>query len=290
LALEYGAESNMITRTAPIDEALRARKELDPKREAAARRAIELDPNLADGYMALSGAKLYREKLLLREDLLSKALALDPNNAVTLGVYGNLLAGVGRLKEALAVRQQSSALEPFNPTGNSNLADSLWLDGQNDAAIAILKDTPGWIPRAETARIYTSMGRYSEAADAELEITSMSVRPETAATAKEAARLLRTAPATYPSPQDLPRLVGRGHVYLHIGALDRALEDIEKEGEAGFFSVASIAVLWHPSYAPVRKTERFKAHVRKAGLVDYWRARGWPEFCRPVGTDDFVCT
>ena len=127
------------------------------------------------------------------------------------------------------------AVEPFDPTGNSNLADSLWLDGQNDAAIAILKDTPGWIPRAETARIYTSMGRYSEAADAELEITSMSVRPETAATAKEAARLLRTAPAKYPSPQDLPRLVGRGHVYLHIGALDRALEDLKRRVKPGSF-------------------------------------------------------
>ena len=28
---------------------------------------------------------------------------------------------------------------------------------------------------------------------------------------------------------------------------------------------------------PVRKTERFKAYARKSGLVDYWRARGWPD-------------
>jgi hypothetical protein len=59
--------------------------------------------------------------------------------------------------------------------------------------------------------------------------------------------------------------------------------------------------LWHPSYAPARKTERFKAFARNAGLVDYWRAKGWPEFCRPVtperasakagpmGADDFAC-
>jgi hypothetical protein len=40
----------------------------------------------------------------------------------------------------------------------------------------------------------------------------------------------------------------------------------------------------------LRKTERFKAYVRKAGLVDYWRARGWPDLCRPVGEDDFICT
>jgi hypothetical protein len=39
----------------------------------------------------------------------------------------------------------------------------------------------------------------------------------------------------------------------------------------------------------VRKTERFKTHVRGLGLVDYWRTKGWPQFCRPTTGDDFVC-
>jgi hypothetical protein len=52
---------------------------------------------------------------------------------------------------------------------------------------------------------------------------------------------------------------------------------------------AWIIAVWHPSYAPVRKTERFKTFARQAGLVEYWRAKGWPEFCRPVGANDFVC-
>ncbi len=80
-----------------------------------------------------------------------------------------------------------------------------------------------------------------------------------------------------------------GWIYLHVGAASRVLEQYERESEAGFFNYAYISLLWHPSYAPVRKTERFKAYVRKAGLVDYWRARGWPDLCRPMGTDDFVC-
>jgi hypothetical protein len=46
---------------------------------------------------------------------------------------------------------------------------------------------------------------------------------------------------------------------------------------------------WDPLYAPLRKTERFKTLMRDAGLVDYWRERGWPDLCRPVGADDFVC-
>ncbi len=59
----------------------------------------------------------------------------------------------------------------------------------------------------------------------------------------------------------------------------------------GFFAPggADNALLWHPSYSDLRRTERFKAFVRADGLVDYWRVKGWPEFCRPMGADDFVC-
>src|SRR5438477_8253457 len=46
---------------------------------------------------------------------------------------------------------------------------------------------------------------------------------------------------------------------------------------------------WGPLSAPLRNTERFKVYARKAGLVDYWKQKGWPDLCRPVGADDFVC-
>jgi hypothetical protein len=59
--------------------------------------------------------------------------------------------------------------------------------------------------------------------------------------------------------------------------------------EEGEVVGTEMALLWHPSYAAVRKMERFKGVVREVGLVDYWRERGWPEFCRPVGADDFAC-
>jgi len=29
--------------------------------------------------------------------------------------------------------------------------------------------------------------------------------------------------------------------------------------------------------------------ARAAGYVDYRRALGWPDHCRPKGADDFVC-
>ena len=78
---------------------------------------------------------------------------------------------------------------------------------------------------------------------------------------------------------------------LYARTPERALatyEDTIKTGQLGGQG-GSFAYLWHPSYAPVRKTERFKEFVRDAGMVEYWRAKGWPEFCRPTSGDDFIC-
>ena len=35
---------------------------------------------------------------------------------------------------------------------------------------------------------------------------------------------------------------------------------------------------------------KVKALMRNAGLVDYWRAHGWPDRCRAKGEDDFECS
>ena len=78
-----------------------------------------------------------------------------------------------------------------------------------------------------------------------------------------------------------------GWIYLHVGAPERSLEGEERRVQVGlidfFYNV------WLPEYAPVRKTERFKALMRNTGIVAYWKARGWPDLCHPVGAGDFAC-
>ena len=39
-----------------------------------------------------------------------------------------------------------------------------------------------------------------------------------------------------------------------------------------------LSILWASAYSNLRKTDRFKAYLRKAGFIDYWKARGWPDF------------
>ena len=92
------------------------------------------------------------------------------------------------------------------------------------------------------------------------------------------------------SPQDLPSLGVLGWAYLYAGAPERVLDVYERDIEGGYFAGAgNPESLWHTAYAPVRKTERFKSYARRAGLVEYWRAKGWPNACRSTTRDDFIC-
>jgi TolB-like protein/tetratricopeptide (TPR) repeat protein len=291
LAQAYGLSPNYVRRFS-VDQLSRAVDTFLPKAEAAGRRAIQLDPNLADGYLAVGRVLDERGKSLLAEDLFSKALALDPNNPDGLNQYSNLLANVGRLKQALAMKQQLRAMEPYVPVYNTATAEVLWLNGQNEAAIAILKDSaPGDVTSVrDLAMVYASMGRYSNAADVLLELPSRA-KDFPLEFVAEPARLLRSAPAKAASPQSRPRLGTWGFIYNYVGAPDGVLEYYEDMTKAGYFAAGGSddALLWHPSYAGVRKTERFKAFVRKSGYVDYWRAKGWPDLCHPIGADDFAC-
>jgi hypothetical protein len=102
--------------------------------------------------------------------------------------------------------------------------------------------------------------------------------------------VLRALPAQAIPPQDLPAFAvpDLTWIYLYAGAASRVPEYYEAEIKTGYMSYDS-DVFWLPAAAPLRKTERFKALMRDAGYVEYWKARGWPDLCHPVGADDFAC-
>jgi len=104
-----------------------------------------------------------------------------------------------------------------------------------------------------------------------------------------ASRLLRSAPMHDPATERLPKLGTLSFVFRYVGAPERSLEPVEDMIDAGFSDATEVMMMWHASDAALRKTERFKALVRKAGIVEYWKARGWPDLCHPVSADDFAC-
>ena len=274
----------------PLDEAGRIVQSSFDKAESAAREAIRLDSRNALGYGALARVQSHRGKWAEAEDLFKQALALDSGEPDVLENYSQQLFAAGRLSEALSIGEKLRALEPFVPIYTTFTATYMQANGQNTASIPMLEAIPpsvatGAMRNSFLAQAYAAEARYAEAADTLLLTTGTLLSRHSV---EDAAQLLRTAPAKASTPTTLPTLqYPLNFIYAHVGAHDRLLEPNERALEIGYNVGAG--ALWHPNFAPLRKTERFKSLVRKAGLVDYWRARGWPDLCRPEGADDFVC-
>ena len=162
-----------------------------PRAEVAARRAVELDPESAEGYMSLGAVRAYRARLRDAEEPFLKALELDPDNPDALHFYGQSLGGVGRLKDEIALRQRLRILEPFVPIFNWNFGYALWINGQTDDAQAVLKDVPPEFAFRQQllASIYVNLGRRGEAADT---ILTLPRGVFAQGIAEELVRLLRT--------------------------------------------------------------------------------------------------
>jgi len=46
---------------------------------------------------------------------------------------------------------------------------------------------------------------------------------------------------------------------------------------------------WLSIYKDYRASPAFKRSMKHFGIFDYWRAKGFPPQCRPIGSDDFEC-
>jgi adenylate cyclase len=256
-----------------------------PHSDALARRAVALDSKSAEAFVALGYANMVQRRMLAAEDAFRQALALNPNQADGLHGYSQLLAALGRIKESLTMREHLQAGEPFITNYTADAAEIYWLDGATEKAVTMLQPfRPG--RTLELALVQASAGRYREAAAA---IREMPAANYPAGMTEAAAKILESAPANAAAPDALPRIGNLSFAYMHVGAPQRVLEFYEDEISGNYFQPISATWFWHPTYAAVRKTERFKKVVRDLGLVEYWGARGWPAQCRPAGANDFSC-
>ena len=194
----------------------------------------------------------------------------------------------GRLKDGLDMLAKAHIVEPFSPVAARFANRFLWMNGNIEEAIAQAKTLRPGDRAANLAMIYASTGRFAEAADALAQSPNAN-----SSEISTAIHLLRNGPQGKPPIQNLsayPQAID--FLYLAAGSpepvLARVLDNLELRVAAGFIG-GEIAFLWHPAYAPVRKTERFKSFLQQAGYVEYWRARGWPEFCHPTTGEDFAC-
>lgn len=204
------------TGTGSVDRLRRASDSALAKSEAAAQRAIALDPRNTEAYSALGFVQELRAQLLDAEKSYKQALNIDPLNPDALHDYSAFLAATGRVHEAVSIREQLRTIDPLVPVFTSVTDRILWAAGDNAGALAVALALPtdNDLRPPDLARIYAAMGRFSEAAQA---IAGYRL-PERA---EAVARLLRNAPG---HPQAaVPYLGGLSFFFVYVGLPERAL-------------------------------------------------------------------
>lgn len=271
----------------PAAEQRRLNNALHGKAETAVRHAIQLDPRNADALMSLGLLQSYSGRLLKAEQSFQQALGIDPLNPDTLQEYSLLLAGTGQLQAAIAMREKLRSLEPLVPTFNGNTIPVLIAAGEYARALSMAQalSRESGASVLPLVRVYAAMGRYSDAADAALTVNPALYPPDVL---DAAVRLLRMAPASA-AQLDIPFLGQFSFAFAYVGLPERVLEQAERARDLDRKGMNNLVAFWGSDFRIARKTARFKNLVRDAGLIDYWRAKGWPQYCHPTTGDDFAC-
>jgi serine/threonine-protein kinase len=136
-----------------------ARRDANPKAKEAARKALSLDPNLAEAHIAL-GKMLFFDEIDLAGSLreYQRAIELKPNDATAHHWFGaDSLVALGRFEEAIAECKRAVELDPLSPINNTDLGATLYLARRSDDAIAQLRKTLQINPTFVNAHYYLGL-------------------------------------------------------------------------------------------------------------------------------------
>ena len=107
-----------------------------PLAKSAAQKAIELDPDLADGHVSLALVELsYDWDLAGAAREFSRALELNPNSATARHWYSHYFMAAGDLGRATEQMREALRLEPLSPSINIGVGWCLYYSRHYDQAI-----------------------------------------------------------------------------------------------------------------------------------------------------------
>ena len=107
-----------------------------PLAKSAAQKAIELDPDLAEGHVSLAYVKLsYDWDLPGAAREFSRALELNPSSATARHWYSHYFMAAGDLGKATEQMREALRLEPLSPSINIGVGWCLYYSRQYDQAI-----------------------------------------------------------------------------------------------------------------------------------------------------------
>lgn len=112
-----------------------------PKAQAAAERAIALDPNLSEAHASLGFVKFFWDgDAVNAENEFKTSIALDPHSALAHHWYGSMLTHQARFAESLAQLDLAQRLQPTSTSILSDKAFALGLSGHRNEASDMLQE------------------------------------------------------------------------------------------------------------------------------------------------------
>ena len=268
-------------------------KEMREEGAAAARKSMELDSQNPEGNMALAGL-LPLDRYGAREALLKKALSVRPTECgCERQAYGDFLASVGRMEEAVGQYERARDMRPLAPFSNLRFAQALYMVGRNEEADQVLHSTLELWPDATSLQLLKIKSalwtrRYDEAI---VELSAPDL-PLTSTLRQALARAFAALKSSNPAPRaksvaDLqgfaadPRYNNKVVVgtLAALGAREAALQAATNLVRVR--GLLNAEVLFEPNMAAARTEPGYAELVRKLGLVGYWRsAPSPPDICR----------
>lgn len=243
---------------------------------AAARKAIELDDQLAEGHITFAMATFwYTRDWTTAETEFKTALKLDPNSTLGHLYYAHLLSNTGRHAEAVEEAQKARANDPVSPFVSS--LEGLFLlqaDRLDEATAQLAKaseiDANFWMPHMFSARALIQKKMYEEAeisAHRATELSpaqSISIAYESYAAAKLGKREKASGLLNELLERSRKKYVPPYHVaiaYMGLGEREKAMEALERSVAEHDPKVTFIKV--ERTWDELRSEPRFAALIKR---------------------------
>jgi len=246
--------------------------EAAPKAKAAAIRALEIDPSLAEAETSLATAKFnYDWDWAGAAEGFKRATQLDPTYATAYQRYSLYSIAMGRFDDSLEQIKRARDLDPLSISINSSFGWRLYLARQYDRSIVQLRDTLEMDPSYEWAHLvlgqaYEQKGEYNVAIDelrkavelshnSPLMISALAHAYGLSGNQPEAQRLLTQLLAQSAQRYVSPYYIAM--VYVAMGKNDLAMNWMEKALADRSNGLVFLKV--EPELDPLRSNPRFLA-------------------------------
>ena len=266
-----------------------SRSEAFAQAEAAARKALELDPSLGQAHAVLAYISVSRWDWEAADREFRLAFAATPNDPTIHQWYSEFLSYVGYIDASVTEALRALELDPVSPVINDRLGVTYLWSGEYELAAEqfriatelgfnrIALDQAYVLLLLHNGQIDEAIGLYKEILN-HLGLDSDWVRAVMEST--------RDPSAVPKALETVMRVKSHGTLpdaIVFYAAVLLRQPDLAFEAVGHLLEDRSLTVefLFSPEAEELRHDPRFPQLLAKIGLDAYWKQHGWPAFCQP---------